>query len=217
MLLALLSVGPGQAVEVPGFTDIWAANNAEQVDAALQRLDGQRLVIEAVDGAGLNLVLARMQRAGLLSHVDTAVVVAEHVPYLANLGLPGDRTSQLEVARSARSRLVGVIRDDSGGVCISGARLTPWVPEHDWWVRAVVDDESLCDGYVRSLTVRHTGPAEVMAEVKLGRFRSRTKRGRSLQLACDPAQIVADGVGRERPRGRRTFWAEPKLWRLALP
>jgi hypothetical protein len=55
------------------------------------------------------------------------------------------------------------------------------------------------------------------ATVRLGRLRRRTYRGRSLQLACDPALIVADGVARERPRGKRTFWSEPKLWRLALP
>ena len=217
MLLALLSVGSDAAIEQAGFAEIWTARDAGDVDTALQRLGQHRLVIEAADAAGLNLVLARMQRAGLLAEVDTAVVVGAPVPYLTAMGLPGDRTSQLELARTASSRLVGVIRDDSGGVCISGAQLSPWEPGSDWWVRAVVDDESLCDGHVRSLTVRHAGPSEVVAEVRLGRFRSRTERGRSLQLACDPAQIVTDGIPRERPRGRRTFWAEPKLWRLALP
>ena len=217
MLLALLSVGSGQAIEVPGFDEIWAAATPDEIDAALKRVQNQRLVIEAADGSWLNLVLARMQRANLLSQVDTAVVVAGPVPYLRALGLPTDRAGQLEVARTARSRLVGVIKDDSGGVCISGARLTPWVPEHDWWVRAVVDDQSLCDGLVRSISVRHVGPSEVFAEVKVGRFRNRSARGRALQLACDPAQIVTDGIARERSRSRRTFWAEPKLWRLALP
>jgi hypothetical protein len=84
-------------------------------------------------------------------------------------------------------------------------------------VRAVVDDQRLCDGRVRSLTMRRVGPAELLAEARIGRLRVRRRRGRALQLACDPAQVVADGIGRERPRSRRTFWSEPKLWRLALP
>ncbi len=217
MLLALLSVGSGRAVAVPGFDEIWTAATPAEVDTALRQVTEHRLVIEVPDGTGLNLVLSRMQRANMLSHVDTAVVVAGPVPYLASLGLPTDRAGQLEVARTARSRLVGVIKDDSGGVCVSGARLTPWVPEHDWWVRAVVDDQPLCDGRVRAISVRHVGPSEVFAEVKIGRLRTRSARGRALQLACDPAQIVTDGIARERSRSRRTFWAEPKLWRLALP
>lgn len=217
MLLAVLRLGPGPAVELPGFADSWTALNAGQIDAALQRLDGHRLVIEAADAAGLSLVLGRMQRANLLGEVETAVLTAGRVRYLTALGLPTDRAGQLEVARSGRSRLVGAVKDDSGGLCISGARLSPWQPEQEWWVRAVVDDQRLCDGVVRSVTVEHLGPSEVRGEVRIGRFRRRTERGRALQLACDPAQIVTDGVPRERPRSRRTFWAEPNLWRLALP
>jgi len=221
VLLALLRVGLDPGPEAPGFDpgfdQVWPARSAEEIDAALTRLNGHRLVIEAAGAPGLNLALARLQRADLLVETETAAVVAGPVPYLAALGLPPDRAAQLEVARAGRSRLVGVIKDDSGGVCISGARLTPWTPGSDWWVRAVVDDERLCDGHVRSLTVRHVGPSQVYAEVRVGRFRRRSERGRALQLACDPAQIVADDVPRERPRSRRTFWAEPKLWRLALP
>jgi hypothetical protein len=96
--------------------------------------------------------------------------------------------------------------------------LSAWEqPAGDWWLRAVVDDQRLCDGPARSLAVRRLGPGELAATVRLGRWRSRTCRGRSVQLACDPAQIVADGVGRERARRKRTFWSEPELWRLALP
>jgi hypothetical protein len=139
------------------------------------------------------------------------------VRYLAGLGVPADRAGQLALARTGEVRLVGVLRDDSGGVCVSTATLTPWTPEEPWWVRAVVDDQRLCDGAVRRLSVTRLGPAELAAEVRIGRLRTRRRRGRAVQLACDPAQIVADGIGRERPRGRRTFWSEPKLWRLAVP
>ena len=81
----------------------------------------------------------------------------------------------------------------------------------------MVDDQRLGDGPARGLSVRRLAPDELEATVRLGRFRRRTCRGRSLQLACDPALIVADGAARQRPRGKRTFWSEPKLWLLALP
>ena len=218
MLLALLSIGrsPGTA-ELAGVSMAVTASTVPEVDAALDRLDGHRLLIDAADVSGLNLVLGRLLRAGRLAEQETAVLLDRPVPYLARLGVPADRFGQLALARTAGSRLVGVLRDDSGGVCVSAATLTSWTPGDPWWVRAVVDDQRLCDGQVRQLSVRRVGPSELVAEVRLGRLRVRRRQGRALQLACDPAQIVADGIGRERPRSRRTFWSEPKLWRLAVP
>jgi hypothetical protein len=95
----------------------------------------------------------------------------------------------------------------------------PWASgdEKKWWLRAVVDDHRLCDGAARSVRLRRIGPDELEAVAATGRFRRTTARGRSLQLACDEAQIVTDGVARTQPRSKRTFWSEPKLWRLALP
>jgi hypothetical protein len=210
-----------------------------EIDAVLQRLDGRRLVIDA-DLAGRCAVLNRLHRLGELDSADTAVLTTEPGAYLSRLGLPSRRAEQLALAVRATSRLVGVLRDDSGGLCTDGAVLTGW-PFHpvaglthratsgvataqdvartgrEWWVRAVVDDERLSDGRVQKLAVRRLGPDRLEATVQLGRFRRRSYTGRSLQLACDPAQIVADGVERERPRSKRTFWSEPKLWRLALP
>jgi hypothetical protein len=191
--LALLSIGrePDPAA---GIADAWSASSPAEVDAALDRLD-----------------------AGRLAELGTAVLLDEPVDYLTRLGLPTGRPAQLALARTGDARLVGVLRDDSGGVCVSAATLTPWADGEPWWVRAVVDDQRLCDGTVRRLSVSRVGPAELAAEVRIGRLRSRRRTGRAVQLACDPAQIVADGIGRERPRSRRTFWSEPKLWRLATP
>jgi hypothetical protein len=221
MLHALLSIGRDAPAEhADRFHSVWTASGTDQIDQidqALRRLDGHRLVIDVQDGSDLNRVLARMLRARLLAEVETAVIAAREVPYLSRLGLPADRSGQLAVALAGSARLVGVIKDDSGGVCVSGAELEPWADADTWWVRAVVDDQRLCDGNVRSLSVRHLAPGLVQAQVKLGRFRSRTLTGRSLQLACDPAQITADGIRRQRSRSRRTFWSDPELWRLALP
>jgi hypothetical protein len=223
--LVQLSVSRHPPVDgLPTGTDRHTATDAAGVDAVLDTLEapggsGARLVIDA-DLAGLNLVLPRLLRRGLLETVETAVLAREPVPYLSRLGLPADLAGQLRVAQQAPARLVGVIKDDSGGVCVDAASLRPWPEDADgspWWLRAVVDDQRLADGHARGLRVRRLGPAELEATVQLGRLRRRTCRGRSLQLACDPALIVADGVARERPRGKRTFWSEPKLWRVALP
>ncbi|HEY0166408.1 MAG TPA: hypothetical protein VGB75_05130 [Jatrophihabitans sp.] len=234
MHLALLSVGsqPAPRAELPGpFASRHTAVDAAGVDAALEALeegpgrltaDLPRLVIDA-DLAGLNLVLHRLMRRGLLETLETAVLPREPVPYLSRLGLPADPGDQLRIASSAPARLIGVVKDDSGGVCVDGASMRPWPDEpgeaagEPWWLRAVVDDQRLADGTVRELRMRRLGPSELEATVRLGRLRQRTCRGRSLQLACDPALVVTDGVGRERPRGKRTFWSEPTLWWLALP
>ena len=226
MHLVQLSVGHEPPAEgLPAGTDRHGATDAAGVDAVLAELaatpgeTGLRLVIDA-DLAGLNLVLHRLLRRGLLETLETAVLTREPVAYLSRLGLPADQAGQLRVARQAPARLVGVVKDDSGGVCVDGASLAPWPEESTdssaWWLRAVVDDQRLADGTARGLRMRRLGPAELEATVQLGRLRRRTYRGRSLQLACDPALIVADGVARERPRGKRTFWSEPKLWRLAI-
>lgn len=218
MRLALLSVGRDpDSTGLPGLTGVHRADTPAELDAVLELVDAGRLVIDSAEVAGLNLALARLLRAGRLAELDTAVLLDRPGRYLAGLGVPADRAGQLALAVAGQPRLVGVLRDDSGGLCVSAASLTPWTPDQPWWVRAVVDDQRLCDGTVRRLTVSRLGPSELVAEVRLGRFRSRRRHGRALQLACDPAQIVADGIGRERPRGRRTFWSEPKLWRLAVP
>lgn len=235
MHLVQLTIGRQPPVEglagLANLADRHTATDADGVDAALTALevraeglgaDSARLVLDT-DLAGLNLAVHRLLRRGVLETLETAVLARRPVPYLARLGLPADLAAQLRVAAYAPARLVGVIKDDSGGVCVDSASLAPWQdpPEGSagsrWWLRAVVDDQRLADGVARGLRVRRLGPAELEATVQLGRLRRRTYRGRSLQLACDPALIVADGVPRERPRGKRTFWSEPKLWWLALP
>lgn len=196
-----------------------AGADAASVDAVLDRRDGRRLVIEA-DRTALALVLARLMRRGELGEAETALLPTSAVGYLGVAGLPTDRRQQARCAVQAAARLVGVVKDDSGGVCVDGAVLTPW-PEpaagtSGWWVRAVVDDQRLCDGPVRSVEMRRLGPATLQATARTGRVRRQVCTGRSLQLACDPALVVSDGMPRERPRSRRTFWSEPTLWKLAL-
>ena len=202
------------------------------IDAVLDRLDGHRLVIDA-DLPGVQLVLHRLMRAGLLDVIDTAVLLRGSVPYLSTLGLPSSLDQQVAVAVAGTPRLVGVVKDDSGGLCIDHAAVVPWqtrvrgpenaaangadrVPPSRWWLRAVVDDQRLCDGPARSVRLRRIAPDELEATVRLGRLRKRRLRGRSLQLACDESLVSQDGLERDRPRSKRTFWSEPLLWKLAL-
>jgi hypothetical protein len=203
-----------------------SAGSTEAVDAALASLDGRRLVIAAAV-PDLLLALRRLMRLGELATTSTAVLSPEPAAYLRALGLPTGEREQLEIAVHGRPRLVGVIKDDSGGLCLDQASLTPWTTRDSaagrpipWWLRAVVDDQPLCDGPASSVSVRRLLPGQLEATVhfgrRLGHRRHRRLRGRSLQLACDEALTVQDGLGRERPRTKRTFWAEPNLWKLCL-
>jgi hypothetical protein len=89
------------------------------------------------------------------------------------------------------------------------------------WMRAYVDDAAVCDGDIRSLTLTRVDRELLRAQARVpaafGRSRVQTVEGRALQLACDEARIESDGVARERPRSRRTWWCEPDLWNVALP
>lgn len=140
--------------------------------------------------------------------VDSACVVPWPPGFtpLSSTPLPGsERAARL----SSAAQLSGSKRAQRSA---GGAR-----SDSSWWLRAVVDDQRLCDGSAHSVSIQRLGPSELEATLKLGRFRRRTQRGRALQLACDEAQIVTDGIVRNRPRSSRVFWSEPKLWRLALP
>jgi hypothetical protein len=233
--LLVLSVGVDGAVPELAGPDIEHRSTGREsadIDAVLDERDGRRLVLDT-DLAGLVGVLHRLLRRGELDTAELAMLPREPVGYLARMGLPSDQSAQLQLALHGRPRLVGVIKDDSGGVCLDSASVRPWQsPDRatfrgpgaqkvarsgGFWVRAVVDDQRLVDGQARSLTVRRLGPTELEATVQLGRFRSRTLGGRSLQLACDEALVTQDGIDRERARSKRTFWSEPTLLNLVLP
>jgi hypothetical protein len=113
-----------------------AADSPASVDACLDRLPAgspARLVIAADRLAGLSLVLARLLRRGLLGELDTAVLLTETGDYLAGLGLPRDLAGQVALARTGTPRLVGVLRDDSGGLCLDSAVLWSWDAADAWW------------------------------------------------------------------------------------
>jgi hypothetical protein len=197
------------------------------LDAALDAVQGLRIAI-ALDMATLVPLLHRMMRRGELETADTALLSPVPASLVAQ-GLPPGLRDAARLAVEGAPRAVGVLKDDSGGVLIDRARLTPW-PEPapdgtpaaargEFWLRAYVDDQQVSDGGAASLTVTRVRPDLLRATaLRPGLLRRRhTVEGRALQLACDDALIESDGVARERPRTKRTWWCEPTMWKVALP
>ncbi len=213
---ALGAAGDGSAAVVAAVAGPDPSDRAG-LDRALDHTADGRLVISA-DVGDLGAVLRRLWRRGELVERETAWLPLGPVPrYLASLGLPSAPADSVPVAVAGRVRTVGLLADDSGGLTVDAAELGPWQGRR-LWVRAFVDDEKVCDGEVSALRVDR--PAAGLLRVSVvGRFGRTTARveGRAAQLACDKARLSSDGVVRERPRRKRTWWNEPDLWRLALP
>jgi hypothetical protein len=188
-----------------------------RLDRALDDCSDGRLVI-AADVAALAAVLRRMWRRGELLERETAWLPLGPVPpFLVGQGMPAALGAAATLAVQGSARTVGLLADDSGGLVLDSAELRPWLGRRVW-VRAFVDDERVCDGPVTGLRVSRPSPGALRVTVlgRFGRTRARVD-GRAAQLACAEAALSSDGVSRERPRRKRTWWNEPDLWRLALP
>ncbi len=213
---ALASTDAGSATVRPIVPCPDPADRAN-LDRALDRASDGRLVVLA--GVGdLAAVLRRMWRRGELVERETAWLPTGAVPgYVASYGLPASLSDAVALAVTGTVRTIGLLADDSGGLTVGSAELGPWQGRR-LWVRAFVDDEKVCDGEVSALRVDRPSPGVLRVSV-VGRFGRTVTRvgGRAVQLACDEAQVRSDGVPRERPRRKRTWWNEPDLWRLALP
>ena len=206
------------------------AGDRVALDAVLDQMDGRRIVL-ALNTATLVPLLHRMMRRGELLTTETALLAPLPSSLVAQ-GMPPGLVDAARLAVEGVARPVGVLKDDSGGVLVDAAVMTPWPdPARDgsraairstMWLRAYVDDTPVCDGQARSLTVTRVRRdlLRVQASEPSGRFgraRGATVEGRALQLACDEARIVSDGIARAGPRSKRTWWCEPDLWRVALP
>lgn len=198
-------------------TQLLATDDRAALDTALDASGDARLVLAAPLG-DLAAVLRRMWRRGELVERETALLALHPLPpFLVRCGLSADLDEAATLAVTGTTRPVGLLADDSGGLVIDSARLRPWAGRR-LWVRAVVDDTRVCDEAVRGLRVDRPTPGALAVTVPgpLGRTVTRVE-GRAAQLACDDALLSSDGVDRERPRRKRTWWNEPDLWRLALP
>jgi hypothetical protein len=216
-LRAVLATAEGGAGSVISAVTCPDPSDRAGLDRALDRVPQGRLVLSG-DVSDLAAVLRRMWRRGELVQRDTAWLPIGPVPHnLASLGLPAALDDAAEVAVAGQVRTVGLLADDSGGLTVGSAGLSPWSGRR-LWVRAFVDDDRVCDGEVSGLRVDRPSPGVLRVSVR-GRFGRTSARvsGRAAQLACDEARLTSDGIARERPRRKRTWWNEPDLWRLALP
>ncbi|MEO9222120.1 MAG: hypothetical protein ABI251_10175 [Mycobacteriaceae bacterium] len=206
------------------------ASDRLELDRVLNAVQGHRIALDLPLG-DLVALLHRMMRRGEIETTETAVLGPRPVS-LIGLGLPAQPEAAARLAVHGQVRTVGLLKDDSGGVLIDAARLSAW-PASDhpasaasasaarrtpFWLRAYVDDTPVCDGSATSLLIERVGTSLLRATAtRPGLRRTRVVQGRALQLACDDALIVSDGVAREQPRGKRTWWCEPTYWRVALP
>ena len=82
------------------------------------------------------------------------------------------------------------------------------------------DDARVADGVVTRMEVRPdwTVPDRMGVAVVTAPLRPvRRTTGRALQVACDPARVVSDGVPREREVTRWTWYADDRVRWLLRP
>lgn len=218
----LLVVGPHDPAPLRAVLDdaptvtLPARPGRAELTAALDRLDGDRLLI-AADDAGLGAVIRRLLRRDQLADVAIGLIPVGPSTVRARLGLPTELAAAAAVALHGRPTAQGLLRDDHGGVTLDSALV---LPESGPTVgmRSYVDEAELASGEVRGLTVRPE-PAGLRADVSLPRrFRAhRSLSGRAVTVSCDPARIIIDGVEHNHLQTRCTWWFEPDRWRVARP
>lgn len=179
------------------------------VDAVLARIepgDGVGAdVIVAGDDADLAAVVVRLLRTDRLARFALGYLPAARGSVVAKLwGIPADRAAAYRLATTGSVRPVPLLRDDKGGVLLGRGRFAP--------VSGVgyCDDEIVLRGAARRLDAAPDldgGPGLVVT-VRHGLLRPRatTVRGRAFQLGCDSAFPVLDGLRRERPVERWTWY-----------
>lgn len=187
-----------------------------ELNAALDRLDGDRLLI-AADDAGLGAVIRRLLRRDQLDSVDIGLLPVGPSAVRARFGLPAELPSAAAVALTGRPSPQGLVRDDHGGVTLHTALVLP-ESGPTLGMRSYVDESELAGGDVRQLTVTPQ-LSSVSAKVALPRrFRAhRSLAGRAVTVSCDPARIIIDGVEHGHLQTRCTWWFEPDRWRVIGP
>jgi hypothetical protein len=164
----------------------------------------------------LAAVLAALHKAGRTAEVPVAWEPA------------GDRASA-GLARAIGvgtgvERELSLVRDDHGGVLLHHGRLEP--PEDGrrrslarrFGAQAHNDAVKVADGLITRIDVRPDWRAVDTLGVVVMTLPLRPARrttGRAVQVACDPAQVVRDGVAYPRPVSRWTWYADDRVrWRL---
>ncbi len=165
--------------------------------------------------AALAAVLAVLHKAG-----RTALVPVSWEP--------ADDTASTGLARalgvgSGDERELSLVRDDHGGVLLHHGRLEAAGEDRRRLARrfgaqAHNDAVKVADGQITRIDVRpdwREVDALGVVVMTLPLRPARRTTGRAVQIACDPARVVRDGVPYPRPVSRWTWYADYRVrWRL---
>jgi hypothetical protein len=142
---------------------------------------------------------------------------------------PADDRDSAGLARAlgigtGAARELGLVRDDHGGVLLHHGRLEAAEPgrrgplARRFGAQAHNDAAKVADGQITRIDVRpEWREVDTLGVVvmTLPLRPARRTTGRAVQIACDPARVVRDGVPYPRPVSRWTWFADYRVrWRL---
>jgi hypothetical protein len=181
-------------------------------------VDGEEDLVVLGPVQALAAVLARLWRTERLAAVPVGWE-------------PADDAASRGLARalglgSGTERELPLVRDDHGGVLLAAGVLEAAddaggvrrVRGRRFGAQAHHDEVRVANGLITRIDVRPDW-TEVdrirVAVVTLPLRRARRTLGRALQVACDPARVLRDGVPLDRPVTRWTWYADDRVrWRL---
>lgn len=200
----------GDAANLPAGLDVHrvpARPGKADVDHLL--LESTRVVVVG-DDAALAAVVLRLLRRELLGQVTVGFVPPRGSVVAELWGLPSDPADALKVATNGAAAAVPIVRDDAGGMLV-GLGVLDGVNGVGY-----CDDQLAVRGAARRIEVRpHAAGVEV--RIVRGRLRGRTSalHGRAFQFGGEPVLPVSDGVRRERPIPRWTWYRHTEDLQLA--
>ena len=192
---------------------------------AAQQPPSRRHVASVVDDAEAVHVLGPVPA---LAAVLARLWRKERLPAVPVSWQPADDPASTGLARSLGvgtgvERELPLVRDDHGGVLLAAGRVTAFgeqrrVLSRRFGAQAYCDDIRVADGPITRIDVRPdwTVVDRLSATVVTQPLRPvQRATGRALQIACAPAQVLADGVPFDREVTKWTWYADDRVrWRL---
>jgi hypothetical protein len=192
------------------------------IDPVLAEHEPRRVIVAGTDAA-LAAVLLRLLRTDRLG-VEVAYLPIGPSAAVVAWGLPTG-TDAAALALDGRACAVPLVRDDSGGVLVGRAEISGLRGE------CYCDDVLVLRGTARRLVVV---PGQAGIAVRAGWSGrapdGRTRPvppfatsgrgsavGRAVQVGCEPATVVSDGVAHPRQLPRRTWYRHTDDWLLVRP
>jgi hypothetical protein len=192
------------------------------LDPVLAEHSPRRVVVAGTD-ADLAAVLLRLLRTDRLG-VEVAYLPARRSAAAAAWGLPTGRDAITLAVQGAASP-VPLVRDDSGGVLVGRAEI------RDIRGECYCDQTLVLRGEARRLVVVPSPDGIAVRAGRSGRAPDARVRavpvraprgvgsavGRAVQVGCEPATVVTDGVAHPRPVPRWTWYRHTTDWLLVRP